>query len=117
MPFPIFGCPSRWRTVFNPSTRVSKCGHSGKEIVPRSGSKLRSALGLAPNGFHATWHLECCPHEEKGDRDGEAQSEWDRSHFRWRSEHAPALVRARHPGTDGNKVWLRYGALRRLHRA
>jgi hypothetical protein len=46
MPFPIFGCPSRWRTVFNPSTRVSNFGHSGKETVSRSGSKLRSALGF-----------------------------------------------------------------------
>jgi hypothetical protein len=35
-------------TVFNPSTRVSKCGHSGNENASCSRFELRSALGFVP---------------------------------------------------------------------
>jgi hypothetical protein len=66
-------------TVFNPSTRVSKCGHSGKEILFRRGSKLRSALGFGPQWRPCNVAHRMLVGMEEGDPDGKAQSEWDRS--------------------------------------
>ena len=37
--------------------------------------------------------------------------------LRRRSRHAAVVVLARHTRTDGNKVWLRHGPLRRVYRA
>jgi hypothetical protein len=36
--FPVFIARSGSTILFNPSTRMSKCGHPEKEIVSRSGS-------------------------------------------------------------------------------
>jgi hypothetical protein len=79
MPFPIFIARFRSATVFNTSTRVSKCGHSGKEIVSRSGSKLRSMLGFILQWLPCNVAHRMLAEMRRGDPDGEAQSEWDRS--------------------------------------
>jgi len=48
MPSSILIARARCTTVFNPSTRVSNCGHSGKEIVAFSRSKLKARWFLLP---------------------------------------------------------------------
>ena len=46
MPSSNFIARARWTTVFSPSTRPSKCGHSRQEIVSRSGIQTEKRTGF-----------------------------------------------------------------------